>query len=339
MRKIVFFSGFLLLIFLVSGCTNVNSDGKANATGKSSEILVVCEKNQWEGSIGKAIRDVFGAEMEGLPESEPRFAMVNVPYGSFTKFLEPHRNVLIVDVNPANGKTQANARQNVWSRPQRVIEIKAQSDTAFINYFKRYGEAIAELYEQNERACYHVANSLKRNMKAEAEIARTLGLDMLIPSEFYLAKSANGFFWLRKETTEMSLGILVYAYPYKDTSQLSLKQICDMRNKYTSQYIPGPTEGSYMLISDDVIKPVSRHIQFKNRFAVETRGLWYTRGDFMGGPFINISIVDDVKQRIVVLDGFVYRPNKEKRNYIRLLESILWDTELEVPVAEKAPKQ
>lgn len=338
MRKIIFPLCLSLFIGFISGCGSPRS-GKSNATGKSSEILVVCEKSQWDGPIGEAIRSVFGAEMEGLPESESRFAMVNIPYNSFTKFLQPHRNIFIVDINPEYGKTKSTARQNIWSHPQRVVEIKAGSDSAFIRYFRKYGEAISLLYEQNERNCYHAAHSLDRDVKAESIIEKETGLKMMIPAGFYLAKNKNGFYWLRKETTEMSLGIMIYTYPYTDTSQFSYSRIYAMRNKYTMDNIPGPTDGSYMLISDDVIKPVSRRIQFNKKFAVETRGLWYTKGDFMGGPFINFTVLDEPKQRIVVLDGFVYRPNKEKRGYIRELESILWDTEfsgnLNVKQAEK----
>ncbi|HPT14511.1 MAG TPA: DUF4837 family protein [Bacteroidales bacterium] len=338
MRKLILPFSLVIVALIINGCTDVKNSGKANATGKSSEILIVCEKAQWDGIIGKSIKDLFGAEMEGLPESEARFSMVNVPYNSFSRYLQPHRNVFIVDVKPGNGKTQANVRQDVWSHPQRVVEIKAASDTAFVNYFNHYGEAICELFEQNELACNHAVNSLNRNGKAEAEIVKTLGLKMVIPSDFYLAKKENGFIWLRKETSEMSLGILIYAYPYTDTSQVSFEKICAERNQRTSQYIPGPSAGSYMLISDDVIKPVSKSIKFKNRFAVETRGLWYTKGDFMGGPFVNISVIDESKQRVVALDGFVYRPNKEKRSYIRQLESILWDADFDTAVVNKQSK-
>jgi hypothetical protein len=327
MRNLLHVLGLLAAIIVVAGCNNVKSGSGLNATGKSSEILVVCEKSQWDGAIGQAIKKVFGAELEGLPESESRFSMVNIPLNSFTRFLQPHRNVFIIDINAANGKTKANARQNVWSHPQRVVEIKAQSDSAFVSYFTKYGEAISALFEQNERACYQAVNSLNRNIKAETAIETATGLRIVIPADFYLAKNKDGFLWLRKETTEMSLGIMIYTYPYTDTNQVSNANICALRNKNTSAYIPGPSEGSYMLISSDVIKPVSKRMQFKNKYAVETRGLWFTKGDFMGGPFINYSIVDESKQRVVVLDGFVYRPNKEKRNYIRQLESIFWNAE------------
>lgn len=339
MGKLIYPFSLLLIAVTMIGCTDIKSKGKANAIGKSSEILVVCDKEKWDGIVGQAVRDKFSTEIDGLPESEPKFSMVNVPYGSFTKILQPHRNVFIVDINPEYGRTKSDARQDVWSHPQRVVEIKAATDSAFINYFNKYGEAITVLFEQNERTCYQAVNSLNRNSKAEAEIEQALGLSMVIPSDFYLAKNENGFIWLRKETSEMSLGILVYTYPYTDTLQISFSKIYAERNKRTSEYIPGPSDGSYMLISDEVIKPVSKPVKFNNMFAIETRGLWYTKGDFMGGPFINYSIIDEPKQRVVVLDGFVYRPNKEKRSFVRQLESIIWDTGFGAPNTGKTKNE
>jgi len=43
----------------------------------------------------------------------------------------------------------------------------------------------------------------------------------------------------------------------------------------------------------------------------------------MGGPFISWTLVDEPRNRIVTLFGFVYAPKYEKRNHIRKVESLL----------------
>ena len=45
--------------------------------------------------------------------------------------------------------------------------------------------------------------------------------------------------------------------------------------------------------------------------------------DMMGGPFVLHFYNDSVNNRFVFADGFVYAPEKKKRNYIRLLEASL----------------
>ena len=56
---------------------------------------------------------------------------------------------------------------------------------------------------------------------------------------------------------------------------------------------------------------------------METRGLWKMENDFMGGPFVNYTIWDEDGNRTVVVDGFVYAPGKDKRNYVMELEAII----------------
>jgi DNA primase large subunit len=51
--------------------------------------------------------------------------------------------------------------------------------------------------------------------------------------------------------------------------------------------------------------------------------------DMMGGPFISYSQVDTKKNLVVVVEGFVYAPKKEKRELIRELEASLMTLQLD----------
>jgi hypothetical protein len=70
--------------------------------------------------------------------------------------------------------------------------------------------------------------------------------------------------------------------------------------------------------------PVIRNEMAKNgEFLVELRGLWRLENAFMGGPFLSHTILDEKNNRIVTIEGFVYAPSLDKRNYVRELEAIL----------------
>ena len=58
-------------------------------------------------------------------------------------------------------------------------------------------------------------------------------------------------------------------------------------------------------------------------YAIECRGMWNVEGDFMAGPFVNLSILDEKNQRIICVDGYVYAPNDEKRDYMFQVEAIM----------------
>ena len=318
---------FILLASLILASCGESKSTSPNSTGRGSEIIVVCSKPKWNGPVGDSIRSVLMKYMQGLPEAEPEYTLINIPEKDFSRFLQTHRNVLVVDIKAENTKSKVETLRNVWSHPQRVVKIKAKSDTAFINLFAKHSEAIKELFNQNERARFSAQNALNRNLPAEKLLKDEFGIKMVISKDFYQAKKMSDFVWLRSETNVNSLGLMIYTYPYKDTAQMSPDAILAARDRYTKLYVPGPVDGSYMTLEQDVYPPVSRKILFKNMFAVETRGLWKTFGDFMGGPFVSFTVVDAPRQRIVVFDGYVYYPNKSKRNYVRQLESIIWGAE------------
>lgn len=322
------------LTFIISSCSN-NADNVQTSTGRGSEIIVVCDKPLWENTVSQPVRKALTQEMEGLPESEPEFTLINVPQKSFSRFLKSHHNVLMIEVNPEVKRPKVETLKDVWAQPQRVIKVVVPSDTAFATLFEKHANGIKELFNQSERIRYRFITSLSRNTKLEKEIADDFGVKLEIPKDYFLAKKMKDFLWLRYETQENSLGLIIYTYPYTDTAQLSAKQLYAKRNEYTKTYIPGPSNGSYMTMEIENFAPSSKQIMFKDLYAVETRGLWKTFGDFMGGPFLSYAIVDAPRQRIVVLDGYVYYPNKDKRNFIKQLEAMIWNAEFLNPTNKK----
>lgn len=323
---------FLYALFILASCSE-NTSKNPNSTGRSSEIIVVCSKQKWNGPVGDTIRRALMQSMEGLPEAEPEYTLINIPEKDFSKILQSHRNVLVVDIKAGVKRSKIETLGNIWSHPQRVIKVLASSDTAFFNLFAQHSEAIKELFDQNERARFSAQNALARNAAVEKILEDEFGIKMIISKDFCQVKKTKDFVWLRSvaTTAELSFGLMIYTYPYKDTAQMNPAEVLASRDRYTKLYFPGSIEGSYALTEREEYPPVTRKILFKNMLALETRGLWKTKGDILGGPFINFTIVDAPRQRIVVLDGYVYYPNKSKRNYIRQLESIIWGAEFGEP--------
>ena len=96
------------------------------------------------------------------------------------------------------------------------------------------------------------------------------------------------------------------------------------------QYIPGPSNGSYMKTDQEYFPPESRVIgDFATDYAVKTAGLWMLENDFMGGPFLSYSFVDPKNQELITLCGYVYQPNKKKRDLLRQLEAIMYSVDFD----------
>ncbi len=90
--------------------------------------------------------------------------------------------------------------------------------------------------------------------------------------------------------------------------------------------IPGAQEGMYM--STDSLMTDVRPISVQGDYALEARGLWRVKGDFMGGPFVSHVRLDKANQRIIVSEIFIYSPDKMKRNLVRQMEASLYTLKL-----------
>ena len=51
-------------------------------------------------------------------------------------------------------------------------------------------------------------------------------------------------------------------------------------------------------------------------------------GGSMGGPFYSHTRVDEINQRVITVEGFVFAPGTKKRNHIRQLEAAVYTVKL-----------
>ena len=90
--------------------------------------------------------------------------------------------------------------------------------------------------------------------------------------------------------------------------------------------IPGEHPGSHMATNHEFCDVTNMDIQ--GHYVQEARGLWEMTGEAMGGPFVAHSQVDTVNNRVIVVEGFVYAPDKMKRTMLRRLEAALYTLRL-----------
>lgn len=297
--------------------------------------MVVCSKNSWNGPVGDTIRAVLTRRMEETHDADPHFTLINFPQKDFSYSQQTHHNILIVENKPDAKNSKVETLINVWAHPQRVIKIHASSDNALIHEFGKNKEAIFELFNQNERTRYRERNALVRDNEIEKMLTDKLGIKMVVSKDFKKVEELTDFVLLRSDTNEMCLGLMIYTFPYKDTTQITLEYILSSRNSYSKKYCPCRKEGSVMTTDQGEYGPISQKILFKEMFARETRGTWRTQDNSAEGSFVNYAVVDAPRQRIVVFDGYTYSTNKKESNKIRQLESIIWEAQFCDPKAYK----
>ena len=324
-NRIIYFYAALIGItaLFTGGCNTSNTPTLPTVSGKAGEVIVVMDKTRWEGEIGDLLRDHLAKEIIALPQPEPMFDLINITPAAFGKIFKSHRNIIIVKIDPQFKESKILVQKNVYAKPQYIFNLIAPNDQAFKELLKSQGDKLREMIKNSERKRLMDLYRRIRDNSIYTTLEKHHHLTLSVPRGYSLDVDSSNFVWISNETPLTSQGILIYTYPYRDTSDFNVKNLIRERNRFLKKYVPGPTEGSYMT-TESQFHTVSKAFMYNGRYFKELRGLWRTENAFMGGPFISLSTVDQKRNRIVTVEGFVYAPRNEKRPLLRQVEAIIY---------------
>lgn len=298
-----------------------------NISGKAGEVIVVIDKGNWEGAVGTALRDSLADDTPFLPQREPLFGLVNVPQNAFTNMFQIHRNIIVVNINNTVTEPGMVIRKDVWAAPQTVIYINAIDSESAAEIIRENSQLMTITIEQAERD--RIIRNIKKyeELKLAGPVTEMVGGSPHFPSGYKLKKKTSDFIWIEYAIQDMTQGIFVYKYPVVEGEQMmSLDNILDNSNEMLKNNVPGMFENTYMTISD-FARPSIEYKRYKGLDFAEIRGFWEVYNDYMGGPFVSHVFYSQDGQEMIVLQGFVYAPKYDKRQYLRQVESIIYSFE------------
>ncbi|MDR1406580.1 MAG: DUF4837 family protein [Tannerella sp.] len=322
----------LVLLFLLNGCeffSATGSSGKSvgvNATGVAYEIVVVAKPEVWDDSMGELIKSELLAEVKGLPRYEPSMRVMHVAPVDFSGMLTYVRNILIVDIDETlYTKMSFRTENDRWANGQTVVHLSAPVADSLNAYLTHNSGILVKYYTQVEMD--RLAQYYKKTYSSliYGKLKEKFGFGLHVPEDFSSYKDTANFFWATDDTRFGQTYIAVYSFPYVDKNTFTGDYLVAMRDSMMRRYIPGSFPGSYMRTTEYVsYTPVT----LQGKYCGILRGLWDTYGDKMGGPFVSYARLDEVNNRVIVTEGFVYAPEADKRTFIRRIEAALHTLEL-----------
>jgi hypothetical protein len=321
MRKLLIFFPVLLLIFTVS-CKKEKQPLLPKITGKPGEVILVIDSYIWDSEIGIYLNNLLTRPYDALPQTEPSYDPIRIASSSFANLFKSHRNIIITKISPRNKKPRILVQRDVWAKPQIVINLIGPNDSTTVEYLKENGDKLINLLNQAEIS--RTVNNYKKNKAKgiDESLKMKHHLSITVPMGYQLAVDSNDFIWISHELTDLTQAVLIYYYDYTDTNTFTPAYLSLKRNEFTRKYVPGPSRGSYMTI-EPAYPVIFSEYSRDNQYWAEIRGLWRLENGFMGGPFINLTTLDQNRNRVISIDAFVYAPSLDKRNYVRELEAIL----------------
>ena len=329
-----FFVGIALLLSAVS-CDSFRSltGAKKTAQGSPYEVLVVCDGYEWESQLGTELKALLERPVEMLNQVEPMFNVVRITARDFKHLLPSYRNILKVLCSPEITETAILAQYNVVASPQIVLTFQGPSIGAMCNYLKQNGASLLQVLEIAERN-RTIEYAKKQGAKAlEKMIRDEFNIEMPISNGFLFRAESKDFLWASNEYPVASQGFFIYSHPFNGKASITTEALVKVRNEFAKR-IPGPSEGSYMttvkripnIEDDDYVEflPLRKVFKINGREWIELRGFWEVEKDFMGGPFVSYTSLDERTGDLLTIDCYVYSPKYGKRNFLRPLEHLVY---------------
>lgn len=315
MKKIaIVFSTF----FIIISCSNgKNKLILKSSTGRINSVLVVIKNGYWVDEVGKTLKDIFKSPVAGLSQPEAQFSVTHIKPNLFGDLFNNSRNILIVGIE---AKARYRVIKNKYASPQIIMTITGKNESDLINKIKLHKQDILDIFKKGDLALYQQKLS-KKDWPTNKFLAST-NFTIDVPKDYRLVENRKDFLWVRKHLRgDNMINILIYKLPFNKQSSLTKAYIIKKRDSIGKAQIPGQFKDTYMQTSS-AINPFLKKITVNGITAFVTKGLWNVKKDFMGGPFVNYTYTDIQHHQYICLDGFVYAPNKNKRDYIFELEAI-----------------
>jgi len=311
------FKAFLTVLILVS-CDKEVKNFKPQSSGRINSISVIIDKSSWDGKIGDAIRDKYASEFIGLPQVEEAFTLNYIPYEAFTGFGRTARNIIYI-----NKKKQDKPRmiRDRYARPQLFLEVSGLDNESIIQGILSSFEFSSAQFQNGEitENKNRILNSLLKDTGLDS-----LNISLNIPSAYSVFKNEPETVWLQKPLKNGTSNLIIKDLnsSVSDFEKINLNDVVSLRDSIGKEFIPGRVENSYMITEKEYLPYIS--YQTVNGFeAIETRGTWEVKGDYMGGPFINYIIKDTLNNSLLYVEGFVFSPSQRKRDKMIELEAVI----------------
>ena len=297
------------------------------ASGRPYEVLVVMDSTDWKAPHGRALFDVLDTDVPMLPQSERSFRLSQTAVKDFDRVLNIFRNIIIVNIAPHQfTRTKMKFTRDKWAMEQIVLTINSPSEEEFRNFCVEHRQDIVDFLTRTEMN--RLVKELKqKHSKVTFDLAKQIfDCEIFAPKELQSYKKGKDFVWTSNNTASGLENIVIYSYPYEGPQTFNKEYLCHKRDSVMQVNLPGEKPGMYM--QTDTLCSVVRPIVVHNNYAMEMRGLWIMRNDCMGGPYVSHHRVDTENNRVIVVEGFVYAPEKMKRGLIRRREGSLYTLKL-----------
>lgn len=323
MKKIGFFVVAAVLLTVVS-CRPKSGGGGIKvdnfSTGKAGEMILAIDTQYWSKAAMTEIYNVLQQPQPAINQIEPMFDVILCSNSGYRASFMRHRNIVQFDFSPEYAGNSFELSRNPVTNPQVVVKIRGNNQDSCLAVFRNHQDEIVKTLYDNDIARLQNAHRRLNNAVLEKKIKEKFGISMTVPDGYFVGREEEDFLWLCFRTPKNDRFVMIYRSP---RYELNKENVVAERDRVTKAYIQGAVAGAYPIVADVEGYPMVQNKQIRYHNGLEMRGLWASVRDKMGGPFYSFTQVAPDSASCVTVDGFVYAPQEEKRDYLREVEAIV----------------
>jgi ribosome biogenesis protein Nip4 len=348
----------ILISILISTLFVQSCSTKKKAKGPEDVIHVVADSSEFL-IIQDALKETFG-KIINTPQAEELFSIKRHSINNLSS-LKLNKNLIIAaPVNSGSYTSQyiasivdSNVKQMILADSVFVInkyDLWAENQLVMILTSNDINSLASKIIDRKDDLFYYFRESSNKRLAKglynprfeqrdiEAKLLSNYGWMMYIQADYQLAmdKPEDNFVWLRRGVnTDMERWIFVHWIENSSPEFLDVDSISRERDKLTNKYYT-TTDDTAFVVSYDKFK-MDSEVNFNDKYALMTQGLWKFNNESGGGPYISYSFYDEETRRIYMLDASIFAPKYLKKSLIQQVDVLLhsFKTESEVDPIKK----
>ena len=316
---------------------------KRPAGGDADEIIVVVDSAVWDGPVGEQVRKTLAAPMIGMPQDEALFDIYKVNPLKLNSVLKSAYNMIYITTLDSRTNQSKELRamftdeslkkiqsdtsffqvteENKFALGQKVLYLFANNEQDLANKIARNRGAILNVFETQARKITKARILDSRSTGIEKKIIDGHGYSIQVPYGWDLAADLPDFVWIRELDRQKEKNIFIYQERYTDMKVFN--DIGALRDRITELHLRDGQKPDLYVKRQEIIPVFSKQINFNNKFAMESRGLWAVSDNTAGGPFLSYTLVDEENQMLYYIEGYVFHAAGKKKRLMREMDAIL----------------
>ncbi len=331
---------FFLLISLFS-CENQDEAQKRirkasllpEAIGEVSDILIVVDENLWLQGVKVKIENIFQENIKGLFQIEKDFDVANVSTKNFSDLLKKQRHILEIQIDKKL-KSGVFEPSVGTAKNQKYIKIIGKNINEINDLLQQNAKDIYAHFDTHRLQTIQSNLSKNRGLDHISKLIEDHNLSIEIAKDFNRINNTKNFVYFSKQGTlncdkgvssqcYYQIGFFIHYFPYTNPNQFSTKYLMNKRDSLTEIYLLGPDRAKKTYVEHEKSFPIyTDTIPVLNSFSIRNKSWWNMVNATMGGPFVQYAVYDEKNKRIILVDGFVFAPNLNKRRFIHQINAV-----------------